>query len=88
MTENDYITEAEALSDIYEEYSEPINRELYFAELWEELKNEGYVWKDRFGKCYTAKKLKKDKRRLKNIINYAIDNERPLEQIEALEGLL
>ena len=34
------------------------------------------------------KKLKKDKRRLKNIINYAIDNERPLEQIETLESLL
>ena len=85
---DDYITEAEALSDIYEEYSEHIDRALYFAELWEELKSEGYVWKDRFGKCYTAKKLKKDKRRLKNIINYAINNERPLEQIEALKSLL
>lgn len=84
----DYITEADALSDIYEEYSEPIDKELYFALLWEELKSEGYVWKDRFGKCYTAKKLKKDKRRLKNIISYAIDNERPLEQIEVLESLL
>ena len=88
MTENDYITEAEALSDIYEEYSEPINRELYFAELWEELKNEGFVWQDRFGKRYTAKKLQKDKRRLKNIVNYAKQNDRPLEQIEALEVLL
>jgi hypothetical protein len=88
MTDNDYITEAEALSDIYEEYSEPINRELYFAELWEELKSEGYVWKDRVGKCYTAKKLQKDKRHLKNIINYAIYNDRPSEQIEVLESLL
>lgn len=88
MTENNYITEAEALSDIYEEYSEPFDRELYFAELWEELKNDGFVWQDRFGKRYTAKKLQKDKRRLKNIINYAIDNERPLEQIQALENLL
>lgn len=84
----DYITEADALSDIYEEYSEPIDRELYFAELWEELKSEGYVWKDRFGKCYTAKKLKKDKRRLTNVISYAKRNDRPLEQIEVLESLL
>ena len=88
MTENDYITEAEALSDIYEEYSEPINRELYFAELWEELKSEGFVWRDRYDQNYTAKTLAKDKRRLRNIINYAKRNDRPLEQIEALEGLL
>lgn len=88
MTENDYITEAEALSDIYEEYSEPINRELYFAELWEELKSEGFVWRDRYGQNYKAKTLAKDKRRLRNIINYAKRNDRPLKQIEVLEGLL
>ena len=88
MSKEDYITEAEAISDIYENFSQPIDRELYFIELWEKLKNKGYVWKDRFGKCYTAKKLKKDKRHLKNIINYAKCNDRPLEQIETLENLL
>lgn len=88
MTENDYITEAEALSDIYEEYSEPINRELYFAELWEELKSKGFVWQDRQGNNFKAKTLAKDKRRLKNVISYAKRNNRPLEQIEALESLL
>lgn len=88
MFENDYITEAEALSEYYEEYSEPFDRELYFIELWEELKNEGCVWQDRFGNRYTAKNLKNDKRYLKNIINFAKDNDRPLEQIETLEKLL
>ena len=88
MTENDYITEAEALSDIYEEYSESIYRELYFVELWEELKSEVFVWRDRYGQNYKAKTLAKDKRRLRNVINYAKRNDRPLEQIEALESLL
>lgn len=83
----DYITEAEALSDIYGEdflYEE----DLYFSLLWKELKSKGYVWQDRSGKRYTAKNLKKDKRYLKNIINFAKDNDRPLEQIETLEKLL
>lgn len=88
MSDNDYITEAEALSDIYEEYSESIYRELYFVELWEELKSKGFVWQDRYGKNYKAKTLAKDKRRLRNVINYAKRNDRPLEQIEVLEGLL
>ena len=88
MNENDYITEAEALSDVLECGYEPFDRVLYFIELWEELKNEGSVWQDRFGKRYTAKKLKKDKRRLKNIVNFAKRNGRPLEQIEVLESLL
>lgn len=84
----DYITEAEALSDIYEEYSEPIDRELYFALLWEELKSKGFVWRDRQGNNFKAKTLSKDKRRLTNVINYAKRNDRPLEQIEKLESLL
>lgn len=88
MTDNDYITEAEALSDIYEEYSESIYRELYFVELWKEIKSKGFVWQDRYGQNYKAKTLSKDKRRLRNIINYAKRNDRPLEQIEALESLL
>lgn len=87
MIDDDYITEAEALSDNLEWECEPIDRELYFIGLWEELKSEGFVWRDKYGKNYKAKTLAKDKRRLRNIINYAKQNYRPLEQIEILESL-
>lgn len=89
MTENNYITEAEALSDNLETYIFPYDIEqLYFIELWEELKSKGFVWRDRKGNNFKAKTLSKDKRRLKNVISYAKRNNRPLEQIEVLEGLL
>lgn len=88
MSENDYITEAEALSDNLETYIFPYDIELYFIELWEELKSKGFVWRDRRGNNFTAKTLSKDNRRLKNVISYAKRNNRPLEQIKVLESLL
>lgn len=88
MSKDDYITEAEALSDSLETYIFPYDIELYFIELWEELKSKGFVWRDRQGNNFKAKTLTKDKRRLKNVISYAKRNNRPLEQIEALESLL
>lgn len=81
-------TEAEALNDNIETYCFPYDRDLYFIFLWEELKINGYVWQDKNGNYYKAKTLKKDKRHLRNIISYAKRNNRPLEQIEALEKLL
>lgn len=88
MSKDDYITEAEALSDNLETYIFPYDRDIYFITLWEELKSKGYVWEDRYGNYYKAKALRKDKRRLKNIISYAKRNGRPMEQIKALENLL
>ena len=88
MSDNDYITEAEALSDNLEIYIFPYDIELYFIELWEELKSKGFVWQDRKGNNLKAKTLAKDKRRLKNVISYAKRNNRPLEQIRVLESLL
>ena len=88
MSDNDYITEAEALSDYLEIYIFPYDIELFFIGLWEELKSKGFVWQDRQGNNFKAKTLAKDKRRLKNVISYAKRNNRPLEQIKALESLL
>ena len=88
MSENDYITEAEALSDNLETYILPYDISLYFIELWEELKSKGFVWRDRQGNNFKAKTLSKDKRRLKNVISYDKRNNRPIEQIRVLESLL
>ena len=85
---DEYCTEAEALSDNLETYIFPYDIELYFIELWEELKLKGFVWRDRQGNNFKAKTLSKDKRRLRNVISYAKRNNRPLEQIRVLESLL
>lgn len=62
-------------------------RYIYFNLLWDELKENGFVWEDINGKRYTAKQLAKDKRYLKNIIRFAKVNDRPQEQITVLESL-
>ena len=64
MTDNDYISEAEALSDNLETYLFSdcdlyLETDIYFIELWQELKDKGYVWQDRYGIKYSADKLKK-----------------------------
>ena len=62
-------------------------RYIYFHLLWNELKENGFVWEDINGKRYTAEQLAKDKRYLKNIIRFAKVNDRPQEQITVLESL-
>lgn len=88
MSKDDFCSEAEALNDNLETYCFPYDLDFYFVALWEQLKSKGCVWQDKYGNNYKAKTLSKDKRRLKNIVNYAKRNNRPKEQIEVLENLL
>ncbi len=81
-------SEAEISSDNIEVYEETLDRDLYFLLLWEELKEQGFVWQDKYGNKYKAKTLAKNQRYLRNVIRYARGNNRPEEQISVLEKIL
>lgn len=71
----------------YNSYSED-DLIVYFHLLFQELKENGFLWQDKNGIRYKKNQLKKDKRYLRNIIKYAKSHLRPNEQIKELEQLL
>ena len=71
----------------YNSYSED-DLIVYFHLLFQELKENGFLWQDKNGIKYKKNQLRKDKRYLRNIIKYAKSHLRPDEQIKELEQLL
>lgn len=71
------------LSEDFDFYGITEDEEEYLDDDWEVLQEDGFLWRDRYGKCYKASEISTEY--LKRILNFCKRVYRPCEQVKALK---